>query len=153
MDRHEGEGGYMQISAILQDKGGEVVSVTSSMSVLEVAQLLRQRRIGAVLVKNPQGPIEGVLSERDIIGGLATQGAAVLDEPAHALMTAKVITCTPHDEVQEALEVMTNNRVRHLPVMDAGKLVGMVSIGDLVKARIRETELEAEAMREYIVAG
>ncbi|RME61678.1 MAG: CBS domain-containing protein [Alphaproteobacteria bacterium] len=143
----------MLISAILSNKGGQIISVTGDTIILDVTKVLRQHRIGAVLVKEPDGAIDGVLSERDIIRGLATDGPAILERPAKTLMTREIITCRPSDEVSAALAIMTKNRVRHLPVMDSGTLVGMISIGDLVNARIQESLMEAESLREYIATG
>ncbi|MFZ5608359.1 MAG: CBS domain-containing protein [Pseudomonadota bacterium] len=143
----------MLINAILKDKGGDIVSVKGDATILEVTKVLRQHRIGAVLVIESNGAIDGVLSERDIVRGLATQGAAVLDAPARALMTRDVITCRPDQDLPTAMALMTTHRIRHLPVMDGGKLLGLISIGDLVKHRILETEKEAEMLRGYIATG
>lgn len=143
----------MLINAIVSNKGGDVISVTGDMTILDVTGVLRQHRIGAVLVREPDGVIDGVLSERDIIRGLASEGAAILTQPARALMTREIITCKPSEDVGTALAIMTKNRIRHLPVMDGGSLLGMVSIGDLVNARIQESLLEAESLREYIATG
>lgn len=143
----------MLISAIISSKGGQIISVTGDTIILDATRVLRQHRIGAVLVMEPDGVIDGVLSERDIIRGLATDGPSILEKEARVLMTREIITCRPTDEVTSALAVMTKNRVRHLPVLDSGRLLGMISIGDLVNARIQESLLEAESLREYITSG
>ena len=143
----------MLISAILSNKGDNVISVTGEMTILDVTGVLRQHRIGAVLVREPDGVIDGVLSERDIVRGLASEGAAILTQPVRTLMTREIITCKPSEDVGTALAIMTKNRIRHLPVLEGGTLLGMVSIGDLVNARIQESLLEAESLREYIATG
>ncbi len=143
----------MTIAHILKQKGSHVETVSETVRVIEVARHLTDKRIGAVLVKDAEGKISGVLSERDVVRGLARSGMAVLDQPASSIMTAPVITCTQHATVQDVMAQMTSRRIRHLPVMDGNAMVGMVSIGDLVKARIEETEQEAAALKDYIVTG
>ena len=118
-----------------------------------VATLLMEARIGAVLVRGSNGDPVGILSERDIVEGLAAQGANVLAADAASLMTGDLVTCSPDDQVDALMRVVTNQRVRHLPVMEHGQLAGIVSIGDLVKARIGELETEGEALQRYIGAG
>jgi len=143
----------MLISAILRNKGGDIISVTADTPILEVAKTLRKHRIGAVLVQEPDGALDGVLSERDIVRGLADQGPGILERRAGDLMTRDVITCNADDNIPHALALMTNHRFRHLPVLSRGELVGVVSIGDLVKHRIEEKEKEAAALKEYIATG
>lgn len=143
----------MLISAILKEKGGEVVSVANDVTIIDVAQVLRKHRIGAVLVLNSDETIEGVLSERDIVRGLCTHGPEVLAKRAHDLMTRDVITCSPDHDIRGAMSLMTERRIRHLPILSDGKLIGLISIGDLVKYRILEAEQEAEALRGYIATG
>lgn len=140
----------MTIAAILKAKGSAVTTITQETSVANVAELLRAQRIGAVVVLDAGGAVAGILSERDIVRGLAAMGAGVLDQPAAAIMTAPVITCSPGDSVHEAMEQMTSGRFRHLPVMADGRLAGLVSIGDLVKRRIEQAEQEAGQLRDYI---
>jgi CBS domain-containing protein len=142
----------MTVQAILQSKGAQVVSVSPGDTVGNVARVLADRRIGAVLVRE-QGKVVGVFSERDIVRGLARYGAQSLDRPVSDLMTHDVITCKPLESVHDVMERMTARRVRHLPVIDNGQLIGIVSIGDLVKERIEEAEREAQDLREYIKAG
>jgi CBS domain-containing protein len=143
----------MTIATILRNKGSHVVSVAPGDRARDVARILTRFRIGAVLVREPGGPILGLVSERDIVRAMAT-GAEVPDDlPAEQLMTRSLTTVTPHTGVIEALALITDRRVRHLPVMENGELRGMVSIGDLVKARIEEVVGEAEALREYVASA
>ena len=140
----------MTIASILRGKGSsEVVTARTDMTVQHVVGLLRQHRIGAVLVMNGD-EIAGVLSERDIVRGLHDQGAGVLDVPASAIMTSPVVTVAPDDSCVAAMALITERRIRHLPVVDHGRLIGLVSIGDLVKERIEEAEQEAELLKDYI---
>jgi CBS domain-containing protein len=144
----------MLIVSILRQKGTQVFSVGAEEDVGAVARSLAQHRIGAVLVRDAAGDVLGIVSERDIVRGLATQGEAALRMTAGQLMTRVLHTVTPRTHVVQALSMMTDRRVRHLPVLeDDGRLVGMVSIGDLVKARIAEAEHEAEELRNYVVSG
>lgn len=142
----------MTVHDILESKGGQVVSVGPDDTVSSVARVLADRRIGAVLVRD-EGRVVGVFSERDVVRGLGRYGAATLDRPVSDLMTRDVVTCRPTDTVHDVMERMTAKRIRHLPVLDNGQLKGIVSIGDLVKARIDEAEREAQDLREYIKAG
>lgn len=139
----------MTIAAILESKGREVTSVAADATVAEVVKLLAERRIGAVPVVEA-GRVVGIFSERDIIYGLARDGAATLDRAVSEVMTAPAISVDPGVPVLSALAMMTRRRIRHLPVVEAGVLVGFVSIGDLVKMRVDRIEAEAEAMRSYI---
>lgn len=142
----------MLVNAIIGSKGADIISITGDRPLIECAQVLREHRIGAVLVMDG-ATLSGVLSERDIIRGLASDGAEILSQPASTLMTKKVITCSPDIDLLSALELMTNNRIRHLPVMEGETLRGVISIGDLVKGRIQESEIEAEALKGYIASG
>jgi len=139
----------MTIAAILQGKGGEVVHVRSSDSVLSAVQLLAERRIGCVPVVD-DGQVVGIFSERDLVYRVAIDGAAVLEQPVSAVMTAPAITIDDQTPVMSGLSMMTKRRIRHLPVVVDGALVGLISIGDLVKYRIDRIESEAAAMRDYI---
>ncbi len=139
----------MTIAVILGGKGQEVVTISADASVREAVRLLAERRIGAVPVMDGAA-VAGVFSERDVIRHLAGDGAAVLERPVRDVMTAPVTTIAPGEPVLGALSVMTHRRIRHLPVVEAGRLVGIVSIGDLVKHRIDRIEAEAAAMRDYI---
>lgn len=143
----------MVISVILKGKGHEVVSVSPGDKVLDVARVLTERGIGAALVRDAAGGMLGIISERDIVRGMANQGQGTTQLPAEKLMTRDLVTVTPHTPVSEAMELMTRKRVRHLPVLENGGLVGMVSIGDLVKARIDEAEHEAAELKAYVVSA
>jgi CBS domain-containing protein len=139
----------MTIAAILDKKGGEVVSIPAETSVRDVVGLLAERRIGAVPVVEGDH-VAGIVSERDVIYCLKSDGAAILDWPVSRIMTAPAITIERKVSALAALSQMTRRRIRHLPVVEEGKLVGIVSIGDLVAYRISRIEDEAEAMRAYI---
>lgn len=142
----------MTVASILRQKGGEVVTAPAETTVGDVAGLLGQHRIGAVLITGPGGSIEGIVSERDIVAGLAKAGAEVLGRPAGEIMTRDVHVCDPDDSIYEIMNVMTEQRIRHLPVVVEGKLSGIVSIGDVVKQRIAEVEFEADEMKRYITS-
>jgi len=139
----------MTIATILVAKGHEVISVTARQSVGEAIALLAERRVGAVPVMDG-ATVAGVFSERDVIHAINTHGAAALDRTVGEVMTAPAITVGPDEPAIGALSLMTRRRVRHLPVIERGKVIGVVSIGDLVKYRIDRIEAEAEAMRSYI---
>lgn len=139
----------MTIAMILEGKGAEVVTINGDARVGEAVALLGGRRIGAVVVMDGE-KVAGILSERDVVYCLTSDGAEVLDWPVSRVMTAPPITIRPTHSVLAGLSMMTERRIRHLPVVDEGRLVGLVSIGDLVKFRIDRIEAEAKAMREYI---
>lgn len=139
----------MTIAAILAKKGGRVVNVRCETPVREAASLVAEHKFGALPVLR-DGAVAGILSERDIVSHLARDGAAVLDWAAERVMTAPAITVAPDVSVLAALSMMSKRRIRHLPVVEAGQLGGIVSIGDLVAFRIAHIEGEAEAMRAYI---
>lgn len=143
----------MIIASILKQKGTEVVSVGPEDTVLDVARTLTQHRIGAALVRDPEGRILGIISERDIIRGMAGHGQGTSRLPAGQLMTRDLVTVTPQTLVVQALAMITHHRVRHLPVLEGERLAGLVSIGDLVKARIEEAEHEAEELKAYVVSA
>lgn len=140
----------MTIAAILGDKGADIVSISPERTVADAVALLAERRIGAVPVLDGGGTVAGVFSERDVIRCLREHGAAELGQPVSAVMTAPAVTVARDDSVLGALSLMTRRRIRHLPVLEAGTVVGIVSIGDLVKYRIDRIEAEARAMRDYI---
>ena len=140
------------ISKILKNKGHEVVSVAPGDTVLSVARVLTERGIGAALVCDAAGALLGIISERDIVRGMANQGQGTTQLPAERLMTRGLVTVTRNTALAEALELVTRHRVRHLPVIEGGELVGLVSIGDLVKSRIDEAEHEAAALKDYVVS-
>lgn len=142
----------MTVARIINEKGREVVTTGVGVSLAEVAALLSQKRIGAVIVADG-GAIRGILSERDIVGALAKHGAEALGKLAGDVMTEKVMTCRPDETIHDVMQKMTSGRFRHLPVVDAGQLVGIVSIGDVVKWRIEEVEREADEIRGYIATA
>ena len=139
----------MSISAVLRSKGNEVETIGSETPVFDAVRRLGEKRIGALLVLDEER-IVGIMSERDVIYCLREHGAGVLDWPVNRVMTESPITVESSREVLAALALMTERRIRHLPVVDDGQLVGIVSIGDLVKHRMERIEAEAEAMRAYI---
>ena len=141
----------MSIGSILTGKK-PTISVTTATTIREIVALLYDNRIGAVLVCEG-GPILGIVSERDIVAGLHTHGAAVLDATAGGVMTSPVMVASPDSTVVAAMGVMTDRRIRHLPVVQGGTLLGLVSIGDLVKRRIEDAEHEASALKDYIAAS
>ena len=143
----------MSIRDILQHKGGKVVTVAPSSTISAAAHRLRIERIGALVVSLDGQNISGILSERDIVEGLTVHGAHVSDMPVSALMSTHVVTCRPDATITEAMRLMTQHRIRHLPVVGTdGKLQGIVSIGDVVKQRLSDMELETSVLRDYAVA-
>ena len=140
----------MTIRSILDSKGHNVESIQPGAKLSDAVKLLGEKKIGAVLVLNVAGHIEGILSERDIVRVLSERGAAVLEEPVSAVMTRKVVSCRSSDTVAALMEMMTIGKFRHLPVVEDGKVVGLISIGDIVKRRVQEYESEQEALRDYI---
>jgi CBS domain-containing protein len=139
----------MTVRAILDSKGHQILSVEPDAKLSAAIKILGERKIGAVLVIN-QGHLEGILSERDIVRVLGERGAKVLDEPVGAVMTRKVVSCRQADTVSGIMEMMTLGKFRHLPVVEDGNVVGLISIGDIVKRRVHEYEAEQEALRDYI---
>ncbi len=139
----------MTVRAILDTKGHTIQSVGPEATLSAAVKVLSERRIGAVLVMN-SGRIEGILSERDIVRVLGERGATVLDEPVSAVMTRKVVSCRENDTVSSIMERMTTGKFRHLPVVEEDKVVGLISIGDIVKWRVKEFENEQEALQNYI---
>lgn len=139
----------MTVRSILNTKGHQIMSVTPDAKLAAAVKLLGEKKIGAVLVMD-QGRLEGILSERDIVRVLGERGAGVLEEPVSQVMTRKVVSCKETDTVAELMEMMTTGKFRHLPVVENGRVVGLISIGDIVKWRVREYESEQEALRDYI---
>ena len=139
----------MTLATILQQREREIIKVAPDTPVRSVVQILADNRIGAVPVVE-QGKVVGIMSERDVIYSLARDGAAILDWPVERVMTQPVITVESSLSPLVGLSLMTQRRIRHLPVVDGGQLVGFVSIGDLVKARIEEAELEATELKNYV---
>ena len=143
----------MNVAAILKLKGREVLTAPPDTSLFEIAELLSANRIGCIVIAESDGKVIGIVSERDIVREIAKVGAAVLKEPVEAYMTKSVVSCRESDTMDRLMGEMTAHRFRHMPVVDRGHLVGLVSIGDVVRMRIAETEMEAAAMREYIATG
>ena len=139
----------MTVRSILDSKGHQVLSVEPDAKLAAAVKILGERKIGAVLVMN-EGRIEGILSERDIVRALSERGAGVLDESVNEVMTRKVVSCRESDTVAGIMEMMTLGKFRHLPVVEEGRVVGLISIGDIVKRRVQEYETEQEALRDYI---
>ena len=139
----------MIVEHILAAKGHDVVTVEPERTLLETARLLDEKRIGAVVVSDADHPVLGIISERDIARAVAQRGAAVLDEPVSQHMTAKLFTCTRSCTVSDLMELMTDRRVRHVPIVERGRLSGIVSIGDVVKHRLAELEAEERLMHDY----
>src|SRR5664279_4615881 len=139
----------MTVRAIPDSKGHQIQSVEPETKLSAAVKILAERKIGAVLAMS-KGHIEGILSERDIVRVLGERGAGVLDEPVSAVMTRKVVSCKPADTVAAIMEMMTMGKFRHLPVIEGERVVGLISIGDVVKWRVGEYEMEQEALRDYI---
>jgi CBS domain-containing protein len=140
----------MTVLSILSEKGREVATIAPERSMAEAASLLSERRIGAVIVTGPAHDVAGILSERDIVHAIARQGATALTEPVSRFMTSRVQTCREDTTINAVMELMTAGKFRHMPVVDDGRLCGIVSIGDIVKRRVAEIEAEHRALRDYI---
>lgn len=142
----------MKVSNILDEKGRDVMTVPPSATLDEAITLFNTHKIGSVVVLGDNKKILGVFSERELVGALATHGTDVLKDQVGNHMNANLISCVEEDEVTYLMETMTNGRFRHVPVVEEGELKGIVSLGDVVKARLKQAETEAEAMRHYISA-
>jgi CBS domain-containing protein len=140
----------VNVKSILAAKGGDIISIEPTADLASAAKLLSAHRIGAVIIRGAGGRLSGILSERDIVRALAEHGADALTLPVGQVMTRNVATCVPDDTVASIMERMTEGKFRHMPVVDKDKLVGLISIGDVVKQRVEEVERESEAMRDYI---
>jgi CBS domain-containing protein len=143
----------MTVKAILSSKGSTVVTIAPAASLAEAAKLLSTHRIGAVIVTGPDAGVIGVLSERDIVRALADRGAPALDLRVEQCMTRRVVTAGEADTVGAIMGQMTAGKFRHIPVVENDRLVGVVSIGDVVKYRLEEVERESNAMRDYILTA
>ncbi len=141
----------MSIQSILDHKGGKVITIAPDTKVGTAAHRLRLEHIGAIVITSGDR-IEGILSERDIVHGLTEHGADVIDLPVSALMSRNVRTCRPDADIRDVMRLMTLHRIRHVPVADNGVLRGIVSIGDVVKSRLEDMELETNVLRDYAVA-
>jgi CBS domain-containing protein len=140
----------MNVTTILSAKGGDVISIEPAGTLETAVWMLAERGIGALLVLGPDRRLVGILSERDIVRVLAEQGAGVLAQPLSQVMTRKVVTCSPSDTVDVLMERMTTGKFRHVPVVEQEKVIGVISIGDVVKHRLKEIEQESAALRDYI---
>jgi CBS domain-containing protein len=140
----------MTVNDILSRKGNQVLTIEPTATLAAAVQMLAQRRIGALVVTGADDRIVGIISERDIVRMLGENGTAVLGAPLAEAMTRKVVTCARNETIAEIMERMTGGKFRHVPVVEHGRLVGIVSIGDVVKARLGELEYEQDALREYI---
>jgi len=143
----------MSVANILREKGRNVITIQGSSSLLDVARMLSINKIGVIVVSDDGASVDGIVSERDIVKAIANNGAEVLLRPVSKFMTQNVITCQDSDTIENLMEKMTKGRFRHLPVVNDGKLDGVISIGDVVKMRIAEAQLVADAMRDYIASG
>jgi CBS domain-containing protein len=138
------------VRMMLETKGRDVVTVEPDITLLEVAGILNDRKIGAVVIAGMEGRIAGIFTERDLVKTIATMGVGALDQPVKAMMTTNVQRCREDQTVDEVMGMMTSGRFRHVPVETQARLAGIISIGDVVKARMREVEIEAEQMKAYI---
>ena len=143
----------MIVSIILADKGRDIVTIEPSASLAGAAKLLAEKRIGAALILGADHRLVGIISERDIVQAVAARGAGALDEPVSQTMTRKVETCNENETISSIMERMTKGKFRHVPVVDQGRLAGIVSIGDVVKHRLQQMEHESAAMRDYIATA
>lgn len=143
----------MIIGQILKSKGRSVMTARRDDTVHEIASRLSHRKIGAIVIINGTEQVEGIVSERDIIRLVAEHGGKALSMPASAAMTRNVVSCTSKATIEEIMDIMTNGRFRHLPVVEGGKLAGIISIGDVVKHHTAEVQLEVTAMRDYLATG
>ncbi|MFN3868303.1 MAG: CBS domain-containing protein [Hyphomicrobiaceae bacterium] len=143
----------MNVAAILKAKGRLVTTAQATDSVEDVARKMAGKRIGAIVIVNDGGAVQGIVSERDIVRGIGEKGPEILRRPVGELMTKSVITCSEHNSLDEMMSVMTQGRFRHVPVVVDGQLAGIISIGDVVKHHIAEVQLEVTAMREYLATG
>ena len=140
----------MTVNTILSQKGSDVATIAPTAKVADAIKTLCDRKIGALVVTGAGGRIIGIVSERDIVRTFGTHGAAALDMPLTEVMTRKVVTCEPADKMPEIMELMTTGKFRHLPVLEDDRLVGIISIGDVVKMRLAQLEQEQDALRDYI---
>lgn len=143
----------MRVHSILHRKGCFVATIRPEATVLDASRALRSHGVGALVVSGDATTVEGILSERDLARSLADHGPSALELRVTALMTREVRTCSPHDTVDGLAAVMTEHRIRHLPVLDGGHLVGIISIGDVVKHRLDELQQEAQTLHEYLESG
>ena len=143
----------MSVRLLLQRKSGDIVTISPEASLTEAVACLAEHRIGAVMALSAGGQLEGILSERDVVRILAEKGPDILASPVSSVMTRAVVTCTPDEAIPLIMERMTRGRFRHVPVVEAGKIIGIISIGDVVKHRVEEMERESAELRDYIMTA
>ena len=143
----------MTVRTILEEKGFDVQTIAPEATLRQATELLAAKRIGAIVVTDPERRVVGILSERDVVRVVGLDGPGRLDDTVSSVMTSRVVTCEGSESVHQIMEHMTAGRFRHLPVVQGGKLVGIISIGDVVKHRLAEMERESHAMREYILSA
>ncbi|MDZ4735390.1 MAG: CBS domain-containing protein [Rhodospirillaceae bacterium] len=141
----------MNVHSMLSQKGDKVVTARPDTTVIAASRLLKLERIGSVVISSDGVRVQGILSERDIVRGLVERGAELLEMPVSEIMTRTVTTCAPDDDIQDVMSKMTRGRIRHLPVVENGRLRGIISIGDVVKNRLEDLETETSVLRDYIV--
>jgi len=142
----------MKVSNVLDLKGNDVFTVRPDETVATLAHRLRALRVGAIIVSRDGNAVDGIISERDVAFGLAEHGTDLLEMKVSELMTRAVVTCTRDSSIAELMKLMTQRRIRHLPVVEEGRLVGVISIGDIVKHRLAEMQLETDVMRDYAIS-
>lgn len=142
----------MHVADILKTKGSKVITIRPDLSIEHLAQRLRMEQVGALVVSETGTTVDGIISERDVAHGLAEHGAEVLRRTIADLMTKAVVTCSPGDTIGQVSKTMTHRRIRHLPVTEGNRLVGIISVGDVVRHRLDELELETNVLRDYAVA-
>ena len=140
----------MTVPAILADKGNTVIAGKPGDTLQQISSILAENRIGAIIIKETDGKVCGIASERDVVRQVAALGENALKATIDSCMTRKVISCNPGNTIDEVMAIMTKNKFRHLPVMDGGRLLGIISIGDVVKRKIEQAEREAEELKHYI---
>lgn len=143
----------MRVADILKSKGPRVVTIRPTETMGALSRRMRLENVGSVVVSHAGLTLDGIISERDLVNGLATHGGEVEHRPVSEFMTKHVTTCAPSDSVVEIARTMTQRRIRHLPVVQDGRLIGLVSIGDVLKHRMEELKLEADVMRDYAIAA
>ena len=143
----------MNVATILKLKGHDVLTARPDMPIMEIAALLGSHHIGCIVIVDEDGKVAGIVSERDVVRVVGSEGPKALDDPVKTCMTKTVVTCREGDTIERLMSEMTSHRFRHMPVVERGRLIGLVSIGDVVKMRIAEAEMEAAAMRQYIATG
>lgn len=143
----------MTVALILKGKGSRILSANPEAPLVDISKKLAENKIGCIVIVDSNGALCGIVSERDIVRTIAQNGPSVLSEPVSSCMTKNVVTCTENNTVEDIMSEMSKGRFRHMPVIKDDQLIGLVSIGDVVRARIAEAEMEAAAMRQYIAAG